>query len=74
MPSPLPTTSLVAVASARILAAYLTNHKLSPAEAASLGGKIAHTLGRLTGAASLTSTRIGTHSAPPACSAVKHAT
>jgi hypothetical protein len=43
-----PTTSSVAAATARILEAYLSNHKLSPAEAASLGGMIAQALGSLT--------------------------
>ena len=39
-----PTTSPVAAATARILAAYLSNHKLSPAEAASLSGRIVDAL------------------------------
>jgi hypothetical protein len=50
VPPSFPTTSsvAVAVAAARILEAYLSNHKLSPAEAASLGGRIAEALGSLT--------------------------
>ena len=48
MPPSFPTTSPVAIATARILSAYLSNHKLSPAEAASLGGDIADTLAGLT--------------------------
>jgi hypothetical protein len=47
VPPLLPTTSPVAVAAARILAAYLSNHKLSPAEAASLSGTIVETLAGL---------------------------
>jgi hypothetical protein len=47
---PFPTTSPAAIATARILAAYLANHKLSPAEAASLGGRIADALVSLTNA------------------------
>jgi hypothetical protein len=48
VPPSFPTTSPVAIATARILSAYLSNHKLSPAEAASLGGDIADTLAGLT--------------------------
>jgi hypothetical protein len=45
VPLSFPTTSPVAVATARILSAYLSNHKLSPAEAAGLGERIADALG-----------------------------
>jgi ribonuclease E len=48
VPPSFPTTSPVAIETARILSAYLSNHKLSPAEAASLGGDIADTLAGLT--------------------------
>ncbi len=47
MPPPFPTTSPVAVATTRILAAYLSNHKLSPAEAVGLSGTIAQVLASL---------------------------
>ncbi len=53
MPPSLPTTSPVAVATTRILAAYLSNHRLSPAEAASLSGIIADTLASLTNGGSM---------------------
>lgn len=48
-----PTTSPVALATRRILAAYLSNHRLSPAEAASLSGTIADTLARFGAGASV---------------------
>lgn len=51
MPPPFATTSPVAVAATRILAAYLSNHKLSPTEAANLSGTIVEALGRLVGGA-----------------------
>ena len=51
MPPSFPTTSPVATAAARILAAYLSNHHVSPAEAAGLSSAIAETLARLTGLA-----------------------
>jgi hypothetical protein len=53
VPPSLPTTSPVAVATTRILAAYLSNHRLSPAEAASLSGIIADTLASLTNGGSM---------------------
>jgi hypothetical protein len=46
-------TSPVAVAATRILAAYLSNHKLSPAEAASLSETIVAVLGSLVTGGSL---------------------
>ena len=57
MPPLIPTTSPVAIATARILAAYLSNHRLSPAEAASLSTKIAETLVSLTGGANAVTPR-----------------
>jgi hypothetical protein len=47
VPPHLPTTSPVAVAANRILAAYLRNHKLSATEAASLSGAITAVLAAL---------------------------
>jgi hypothetical protein len=55
VPPPFPTTSPLAVAATRILAAYLSRHKLSPAEAASLGGTIADALASLARGASVKS-------------------
>ena len=49
MPPSFPTTSPVAIATTRILAAYLSNHRLSPTEAASLSEIIVTTLAELTG-------------------------
>ncbi len=49
MPRLYPTTSPVAVAATRILSAYLSNHRLSAGDAASLGGRITAVLGSLLG-------------------------
>ena len=55
MPPHLPTTSPVAVAANRILTAYLSNHKLSAAEAANLSGAITAVLAALVAGRSATS-------------------
>jgi hypothetical protein len=66
VPPLLPTTSTVAVAAARILAAYLANHRLSPVEAVSLGGVIAETLAGLATEGDLTSSTARAPTAQPA--------